>query len=138
MSIIYPCEKKKGRKKLLFDGIKTEILNKAFLREFKLYIKRSKTLKYIYDELKPEEKCFWNDFLQTNSPPFSFLVNNSRLEFKSYSKNFLKHIFSYSSVRQLYEKFIKEKGKEIINSIVNKKIKKVDRNMREFVNRLFS
>jgi hypothetical protein len=129
LSIIYPNEKKRGRKKLLFDGIKTEIIDKAFLREFKSYLKRTKSLKYIYEEFKPEEKYFWNDFLQTNNPPFSFLVNNTRLEYKSYSKSFLKHIFSYSSVRQLYSQFFREKGKEIINSIVNKKIKKVDRKL---------
>jgi hypothetical protein len=129
LSIIYPNEKKRGRKKLLFDGIKTEIIDKAFLREFKSFLKRTKSLKYIYEELKPEEKNFWNDFLQTNNPPFSFLLNNTRIEFKSYSKSFLKHIFSFSSVRQLYSQFFREKGKEIINSIVNKKIKKVDRKL---------
>lgn len=129
LSIIYPNEKKRGRKKILFDGIKTEIIDKAFLREFKTYLKKNKSFKYIYEELKPEEKYFWNDFMQTSSPPFSFLINNSRIEFKSYSKNFLKHIFSFASVRQLYNKFIREKGKEIINSIVNKKKEKVDRKM---------
>jgi hypothetical protein len=129
LSIIYPNDKRRGRKKLLFDGIKTEIIDKAFLREFKSYLKRTKCLKYLYEELKPEEKGFWNDFMQTNNPPFTFLINNTRIEFKSYSKNFLKHIFSFASVRQLYNQFFRERGKEIINSIVNKKKEKVDRKL---------
>ncbi len=127
LSCIYPTDKKRGRKKILIDGIKTEIIDKAFLREFKSYLKKSKCLKFIYDDLKHEEKTFWNEFLQTNSPPFIFTINNNRIEYKSYSKNLLKHLFSFASMRNLYNQFFKEKGKEIINSIVNKKIKKVDR-----------
>lgn len=121
-------EKKKGRKKFLLDGLKTEIIDKAFLREFKLYLKKSKSLLFnIFDELKQDEKVFWNEFLQNNYPPFYFTQCRTKVEYKSFSKNLLRHIFSHPSVRQLYSIFVKEKGKEIVNSIINKKIKKIDR-----------
>jgi hypothetical protein len=124
--------KKRGRKKLLFEGIKTELIDKAFLREFKSYLKKTKCLKTIYDELRPEEKTFWNEFMQANSPPFAFTLGTQRMEYKSFSKNLLRHIFSYQSVRYMYIQFIRERGKDIINSIVNKKIKKIDRKMMLF------
>jgi hypothetical protein len=132
LSLNNETSKKRGRKKLLFEGIKTEIIDKAFLREFKSYLKKSKSLKNIYEDLKPDEKIFWNEFIQANSPPFSFTLGSQRIEYKSFSKNLLRHIFSYHSVRYLYVQFIKERGKDIINSIVNKKIKKVDRKMMIF------
>lgn len=120
---------KRGRKKFLFDGVKTEIIDKAFLREFKNYLKKSRNLRILFDELKVEEKVFWNEFLQNNNPPFYFTQNNQKTEYKSFSKILLKFIFSYSSVRQLYSMFVKDREKDFINSIVNKKIKKVDRKM---------
>jgi hypothetical protein len=122
--------KKRGRKKILFDGIKTEILDKAFLREFKSYLKKSKCiLKNTFDEMKIEEKIFWNEFLQNNSPPFFFSENKKKVEYKSFSKSLLKFLFSHQSVKQLYTLFVKEKGKDFINIILNKKIKKIERKM---------
>jgi hypothetical protein len=122
--------KKRGRKKFLFDGVKTEILDKAFLREFKSYLKKSKTLlRNVYEELKPEEKLFWNEFMQNNNPPFFYTQNRQKVEYKSFSKSLLKFIFSHSSLRNLYSVFVKEREKDIINSIIDKKIKKIDRKM---------
>jgi hypothetical protein len=121
--------KRRGRKKFLLDGFKTEIIDKAFLREFRFYLKKSKGLRIIYDELKNEEKLFWNEFLQNSNPPFSFNINNQKVEFKSFNKNYLKYIFSFNSTRNLYNIFIKERGKEIIQSILSKKIKQIDKKM---------
>lgn len=122
--------KKRGRKKFLFDGVKTEILDKAFLREFKSYLKKSKNLlRQVYEELKPEEKLFWNEFMQNNNPPFFYTQNRQKVEYKSFSKSLLKFIFSHSSLRNLYSVFVKEREKDIINSIIDKKIKKIDRKM---------
>ncbi len=121
--------KRRGRKKVLFDGFKTEIIDKAFLREFRVYLKKSKCLKLLYDELKNEEKLFWNEFMQNSNPPFVFNINNQKVEFKSFSRNFLKYIFSFNSTRNLYNIFIKEKGKEIMQSILSKKIKQIDKKM---------
>jgi len=121
--------KRRGRKKMLFDGFKTEIIDKAFLREFRIYLKKSKCLRILYDELRSEEKVFWNEFMQSCNPPFVFNFNNQKVEFKSFNKNYLKFIFSFNSSRNLYSVFIKEKGKEIMQSIMNKKIKQIDKKM---------
>lgn len=122
--------KRRGRKKILFDGVKTEIIDKAFLREFKSFVKKSKhLLRNIFDDLKAEEKVFWNEFLLSGNPPLYFAQGNQIVEYKSFGKNLLKFIFSHPSVRQLYTIFVKQKGKEIVNLVVNKKIKKIDRKM---------
>ncbi len=126
----FSTSSKRGRKKFLFDGVKTEIIDKAFLREFKHYLKKNRHhIKVIYDELKQDEKIFWNEFLLCNNPPFNFTQNRSKIEYKSFSKTLLRFVFSHQSVRQLYAIFIREKGKELVNSIINKKIKKIDRKM---------
>ena len=134
MNFNNPSNKKRGRKKFLFDGVKIEIIDKAFLREFRNYLKRNKLLvKAIFDEIKSDEKLFWNEFLQSNNPPFYFTnLSNKKIEYKSFNKCFLKFVFSHQSVRQLYNTFIKEKGKDLVNSIINKKIKKIDRKMLAF------
>jgi hypothetical protein len=121
--------KRRGRKKVLFDGFKTEIIDKAFLREFRVYLKKSKCLRILFDELKSEEKLFWNEFMQNCNPPFIFNVNHQKIEFKSFNRNYLKFIFSFNSSRNLYSAFIKEKGKDIMQSIMNKKTKEIDKKM---------
>lgn len=121
--------KRRGRKKMLFDGFKTEIIDKAFLREFRVYLKKSKCLRIIFDELRNEEKLFWNEFMQNCNPPFVFNVNNQKVEFKSFNRNYLKFIFSFNSSRNLYSSFIKEKGKDIMQSIMSKKVKQIDKKM---------
>lgn len=121
--------KRRGRKKLLIDGFKTEIIDKAFLREFRVYLKNSKSLKTLLDDLKNEEKAFWNEFMQNCNPPFIFNIINQKIEFKSFNRNYLKFIFSFNSSRNLYSIFIKEKGKDIMQSILNKKIKQIDKKM---------
>ena len=121
--------KRRGRKKVLFDGFKTEIIDKAFLREFRVYLKKSKCLRILFDELKSEEKLFWNEFMQNCNPPFIFNVNHQKIEFKSFNRNYLKFIFSFNSSRNLYSSFIKEKGKDIMQSIMSKKTKQIDKKM---------
>lgn len=115
---------KKGRKKTLLEGIKTELLDKAFLREFKSFVIKSNALRQHYDDMKPEDKQFWNEFINHSAPPFIFSVNNRREEFKAYNKRLLRYIFSLTSVRNLYEVFIKDREKEIVYSIFNKKSQK--------------
>lgn len=125
--------KRRGRKKMLIDGIKTELLDKAFLREFKSFLKRSKCLRVVYDELTREEKIFWNEFLMVSSPPFAFTIKglSEKIIFKSYNKELLQFIFSQPSARQLYEIFIKEKEKDFVISILQKKLNKknIDRKL---------
>lgn len=117
---------KKGRKKQFLDGVKREILEKAFIREFKSYIKINDILlKQLYNDLKTDEKQFWNIFLnQSSTPPFVYYNSNQkRIEFKSFSNDYMKFMFSYTSVRILYETFIKDKEIEVVNKIFSKKTK---------------
>lgn len=115
---------KKGRRKTLLEGVKTELLEKAFLREFKSFVIKSNVLKVYFDELKPDEKQFWNEFLNHSAPPFVFTINSRKEEFKSYNKRLLRYIFSLNSVRSLYEIYIKDREKEIVYSIFSKKSQK--------------
>jgi hypothetical protein len=54
------------------------------------------------------------------------------VEFKSYSKTFLQFVFSHQSVRNMYSLFVKDKEREIVHAIVNKKVKKIERKMIPF------
>ena len=114
-------DKKRGRKKCFPDGIKREIIDKAFLRQFKLYLRDSKILKNY--KLDPEEKTFWTEFSQNNNPPLRFTINNQKAEFRSFSTNLMKFIFSHNSVRNLYDQFAKET--HLIKNLLDKKIKNV-------------
>ena len=121
---------KRGRRKFLIDGIKTELIDKAYIREFKKYLKLKK------NQFKPifeEEPSFWNEFFQNSNPPFWFTNSlGEKVEYKSFSKNFLKMIFSKQSARNLYSQFIKEKEKELMMSILSKRNKKMNKNMLVF------
>ncbi len=99
----FSYKSKRGRKKILLSGIKTEVMDKAFLREFKKYLKfNNKKFKNIYDE----DSVFWKEFLSKATPPFCFRWGDKKLEFKSYNKNFMKFIFSRTGLNTLYRKFI--------------------------------
>ena len=75
---------KRGRKKLLLNGIKTEIIDKAFLREFKKYLT---TKQKEHSRIMEEDSVFWKEFLASSIPPFTFTgQNGEKLEFKSYNK----------------------------------------------------
>lgn len=115
---------KRGRIQFLLKGIKTEVIDRAYIREFKKFLKfQGEHIKSIMEE----DKSFWDEFFQNSNPPFYFtLPNGEREEYKSFSKQYLKTIFSKPSAIQLYALFIKEKGKELLNCIIAKKIKKVD------------
>lgn len=124
--------KKRGRKKMLLDGIKREIIDKAFLRQFKIYLKEKIVNKSLEIVIEKDKKIFWNEFLQTNNPPFIFSINEKKVVFKSFSQNLLKFIFSHSLIKNLYDTFVKEKESKIINSIFNKKTKRFDEKMLKF------
>ena len=100
---------KRGRKQVLLSGVKTEIMDKTFLREFKKYLKLKKKE---FENVFEEDSVFWNEFLKNNNPPFVFSVGGRGVEFKSYGKNFMNFIFSRPGVNTLYSRFISE-NKEI-------------------------
>ena len=110
---------KRGRKQFLLSGIKTEILDKTFLREFKNYLKlRKKEFKNIFEE----DPVFWNEFLENKNPPFSFTQGEKKIEFKSYNKYLMNFIFSKPGVNTLYNRFILEtKGDTKFDKIFSKK-----------------
>ena len=123
-SCLYTTKSKRGRKKLLLDGIKTELIDKSFIREFKKYLK---TKKISFVNVFEEDPIFWYEFFQNSNPPFSYTINNNeKIEFKSFNKNLLRFYFSKPSVRKLYIQFIKDKEKDLIPTIIAKKVKKFD------------
>ena len=96
---------KRGRKQILLSGIKTEIMDKTFLREFKNYLKlKKKEFQNIFDK----DYVFWNEFLENKNPPFYFTQGGKRVNFGGYNKKFMKFIFSKNGVNILYSKFISE------------------------------
>ena len=63
VSAVGSLRPKRGRRKFLIDGIKTELIDKAYIREFKKYLKLKK------NQFKPifeEEPSFWNEFFQNS------------------------------------------------------------------------
>ena len=123
-SCLYTTKSKRGRKKLLLEGIKTELIDKSFIREFKKYLK---TKKISFVNVFEEDPIFWYEFFQNSNPPFSYTINNNeKIEFKSFNKNLLRFYFSKPSVRKLYIQFIKDKEKDLIPTIISKKVKKFD------------
>ncbi len=115
-------EKKRGRKKCFPEGVKREVIDKAFLRQFKNFLRETKAFKnYKFDQ---EEKTFWTEFSQNNNPPIKFTVNGQKQEYKSFSSNLMKFIFSHNSVRALYDQFSKEKY--LISKLLDKKVKHIN------------
>ena len=109
---------KRGRKKVLLNGIKTEVIDKTFLREFKKYLKSKKKE---YAKILEEDPIFWKEFLANSLPPFYFSSGGEKLEFKSYNKKFMNYIFSKSSANKLYSLFIHDKKDMVYHKILSKK-----------------
>ena len=115
---------KRGRKKLLLNGIKTEVIDKTFLREFKKYLK---TKQKEYAKILEEDPIFWKEFLSSSSPPFTFMSGGEKIEFKSYNKKFLKFILSKPSANKLYSLFVNDKKDIVYHQILSKRrVKKIN------------
>ena len=109
---------KRGRKQILLAGVKTEILDKTFLREFKKYLKlKKKEFKNIFEQ----DATFWNEFLENKNPPFNYTNEGKKICFKSYNKNLMNFIFSRSGVNRLYTRFIMENKDAKFDKIFSKK-----------------
>ena len=109
---------KRGRKQILLSGVKTEILDKTFLREFKKYLKlKKKEFKNIFEQ----DIIFWNEFLENNNPPFNYTNEGKKIYFKSYNKNLMNFIFSRQGANTLYTRFISENKDVKFDKIFSKK-----------------
>ena len=109
---------KRGRKQILLSGVKTEILDKTFLREFKKYLKlKKKEFKNIFEQ----DIIFWNEFLENKNPPFNYTNEGKKICFKSYNKNLMNFIFSRQGVNTLYTRFILENKDVKFDKIFSKK-----------------
>ena len=121
---------KKGRKKTLLDGIKTEIIDKAFIRKFKKYLKKKRSQ---FSAEFGKDSSFWKEFFQNNIPPFSFTNSHGeKIEYKSFNRNYFKMIFARPTVRYLYSLFMQDQGKNILKSILAKKSKTMNKQMMLF------
>ena len=109
---------KRGRKQILLSGIKTEIMDKTFLREFKKYLKLKKKE---YQNIFDQDYVFWNEFLESKTPPFSFTQGGKRIPFRSYNKKLMNFIFSRKGANTLYTKFISENRELKVDRIFSKK-----------------
>ena len=88
-SCLLSNKNKRGRKKLLIDGFKTELMDKAFIREFKKFVKLKQEQKQ-FDNIFEKDPIFWKEFIQNNSAPFTFTVNSEKIQYKSYKPKWLK------------------------------------------------
>ena len=109
---------KRGRKQILLSGIKTEIMDKTFLREFKKYLKLKKKE---YQDIFDQDYVFWNEFLESKTPPFSFTQGGKRIPFRSYNRKLMNFIFSRKGANTLYTKFISENRELKVDRIFSKK-----------------
>ena len=109
---------KRGRKQILLSGIKTEIMDKTFLREFKKYLKLKKKE---YQNIFDQDYVFWNEFLESKNPPFSFTQGGKKIPFRSYNRKLMNFIFSRKGANTLYTKFISENRELKVDRIFSKK-----------------
>jgi len=111
---------KRGRKQILLSGIKTEIMDKTFLREFKKYLKLKKNEKE-FQNIFDQDYVFWNEFLESKTPPFGFTQGGKKIFFRSYNRKLMNFIFSRNGANVLYTKFILENRDIKVDRIFSKK-----------------
>ena len=126
-SCLLSTKTKRGRKKILPEGLKTELMDKAYIREFKKYVKLKQEQKQ-FDNIFEKDTIYWKEFSQ-NSPPFIFTVNGEIVQYKSYNRKLLKMLFSRPDVRKLYSYFVNDREKDFNANINMKKVKKLEPNL---------
>ena len=126
-SCLLSSKTKRGRKKILLEGLKTELMDKAYIRELKKYVKLKQEQKQ-FDNIFEKDTIFWKEFSQ-NSAPFIFTVNGEKVQYKSYNRKLLKMLFSRPDVRKLYSYFVNDREKDFNANINMKKVKKLEPNL---------
>ena len=100
----------KKKRDIVKERIKNEIklgdIEKYIYREFKEYLKLNRDKFLLYND-------FWNAFFaqkSKNEPILIFNKNGEKLEFKSYSHDLRKLLFSINGNVDLYDKFLEDKN----------------------------
>lgn len=96
-------------------------IDKKILRKFKHFLKEnnSKNAKNseILQNLNLQAKQFINKFLSENLfPPVKVAEN---VEFKSFNTSYLLWLFSKGGIAELYELFVKDHGKEVLDTLIS-------------------
>ena len=90
---------------LINNKIRRVNLCKKIVRKFKKYLKKN---------IKEINYSFWTSFCRENYlPPFK----TEEVEFKSFSRIYLKWLFTHEGGIELYNQFIRKKGEEELNKI---------------------
>lgn len=101
---------------------KRENIDKKILRKFKKYLKELyKVHKYDFEQM--ENKDFWVMFMNGHLfPPMKYFQKeiSRTVEYKSFNTQYTAWIFSHQPSLKLYQRFLKDKGEDLFNSIVKK------------------
>ena len=100
--------------------IKRETIDKKIIRSFKNYtIKEYKANRLVIDE-KTMDQNFFINFVNGNMiPPLDFhdINTGEYIKFNSFNCSFLLWFFSKKGVKEIYNQFINEKGKEFTEDL---------------------
>ena len=100
--------------------IKRETIDKKIIRSFKNYtIKEYKANRLVIDE-KTMDQNFFINFVNGNMlPPLDFhdVNTDEYVKFNSFNCSYLLWFFSKKGVKEVYNQFINEKGKEFIDDL---------------------
>ena len=100
--------------------IKRETIDKKIIRSFKNYtIKEYKANRLVIDE-KTMDQNFFINFVNGNMiPPLDFhdVNTDEYVKFNSFNCSYLLWFFSKKGVKEVYNQFINEKGKEFIDNL---------------------
>ena len=100
--------------------IKRETIDKKIIRNFKNYVvKENKEKRLELNNPNLDQNFFINLINGSLLPPIDFfdIVSGENVKFKSFNCNYLLWFFSKKGVKDIYFKFINEKGKEFINNL---------------------
>ncbi len=100
--------------------IKRETIDKKIIRTFKNYvIKENKEKRLEIDNTNMDQNFFINLINGNLLPPIDFYdeVSGEYIKFNSFNCNYLLWFFSKKGVKEIYNQFINEKGKDFINNI---------------------
>ena len=100
--------------------IKRETIDKKIIRSFKNYVvKEYKSNKFEINETTMDQNFFINLINGNLLPPLDFhdLNTDEYIKFNSFNCSYLLWFFSKKGVKEIYNQFITEKGKEFVNDM---------------------